>query len=625
MCGIAGIVSADPGGISAERLKRMTDAIAHRGPDGEGHWKTDKVGLGSRRLSVIDLSAEGNQPMRDSSGRYTLVFNGEIYNYIELKGVLRERGYRFRSGTDTEVLLAMYDWKKEACLDDIDGMFAFAIYDALQKQLFCARDRFGEKPFYYACEPGRYFIFGSEMKALWAAGLPKDVDTHMLYNYLAFGLVENPNDRTMTFYRGIHRLENSHFVALDVDTIRPVKRKYWDIDLSRREDAEPETKVLEKFSELMTRSVNRRLRSDVPVGSSLSGGIDSSAIVSLASELLADAGKQIRTFSARFPGFAKDEGVFIESVVAKTRAEPVYVYPSGQDLVAKINEIYHFQEEPFGSASVIAQYEVMQAAREHGVTVLLDGQGADEILGGYRHYYPPYIRGLGFGRWRESLDAVRHYLSMDKAENGRFRLIKDAGRIISSDFPGLVHHFKRGRIRFKQTVNPVFDPSFYEENHRYVHLPSKLWGERDLDHCLYFDTYVSGLSELLRYADRNAMAHSREVRLPFLDHQLVTFLFGLPEAFKIRGGRTKYLLRKAFDPYLPTEVVWRKEKIGYEPPQAGWMANKDVIESIREAKVQLVKRGIAHKGFLGKDSVAHPTHERRLSDWCFLMAAGLFR
>lgn len=626
MCGIAGIVSADPAGISLSRLKGMTDALVHRGPDGEGHW-TDvegTVALGHRRLAVIDLTDAAAQPMHYGEGRYTITYNGEIYNYLELKEVLQAKGYRFRSGSDTEVLMAMYDWKKEACLDFLDGMFAFALYDSREKMLFCARDRFGEKPFYYTYEPGVRFRFGSEMKALWAGGQPKAVNHALLYNYLAYGLLQNVNDRSETFYQDIFSLENSHYIRLDTKTLHFEKKKYWDIDPVPAKATEEA--AMEEFRELLKGSVNRRLRSDVPVGSSLSGGLDSSLIVCLAGEWLRERGVRMRTFSARFPGFARDEGAYMQMAAERAQADPVYVYPTGADLRSKIKEVYYYQEEPFGSASILAQYEVMRASKEQGVTVLLDGQGADEVLGGYSHYYPPYIRELLARGWGAGLSAAADYLRKQTDNDVNRGLIRKTGRIISNDFPSLLRSFKTGRIAVNQTFIPLFNEDYYRAYHRLCYLPGPAFDGRTegLGAMLYYDAYQGGLSELLRYADRNAMAHSREIRLPFLDRGLVRFLFSLPPDFKIRQGWSKYIMRKAFEPILPPEIAWRRDKIGYEPPQGEWMSHPEVREGAREAARFLVGQGILHKGCLDRKPAAGGVYPGGRQDWVFLMAAGLF-
>lgn len=272
MCGIAGIVSIDTNKMTKSLIKKMTDIIHYRGPDGDGHWinSDTNVGLGHRRLSIIDLSHEADQPMH-YLGRYSIVFNGEIYNYIELKEILVKQGYLFKTSSDTEVLLALYDREKENCLQFLDGMFSFVIYDDEKKEIFAARDRFGEKPFYYSYKPGEYFLFGSEMKCLWEAGVPKEVNNEMLFIYLSYGSLHNPHNEKETFYNNCFILPHSHYLKLSATNISLSIKKYYDIDHKSINHTITEAQAKEKFRELFFTSVSRRLRSDVTVGSSLSG------------------------------------------------------------------------------------------------------------------------------------------------------------------------------------------------------------------------------------------------------------------------------------------------------------------------------------------------------------------
>ena len=391
MCGIAGIISADSAEINNDSLKRMTDALAHRGPDGDGHWisTNNKVGLGHRRLSIIDLSNEADQPMHYMN-RYSIVFNGEIYNYIELRSTLLKNGYSFSTSSDTEVLIAYYDWKKKDCLKDLDGMFAFAIYDNKENKLFCARDRFGEKPFYYHYKKDKGFYFASEMKALWAFGVEKQVNESFIYNYISNGNIVDPLQPTHTFYKNIVNLQPASYLEVDINNLQVEINKYWDIDIGHRSELKSLDDIQSQFYALLEESINRRLRSDVPVGSSLSGGLDSSLIVCMINKLN-DGKINQNTFSARFPDFKKDEGKYMDMVINKTNVSPHFVFPDPAGFIYNIEKLFYHQEEPFGSASIYAQYCVMQLAKEKNVTVLLDGQGADEILAGYHAYFPVYL------------------------------------------------------------------------------------------------------------------------------------------------------------------------------------------------------------------------------------------
>ncbi|HMT35843.1 MAG TPA: asparagine synthase (glutamine-hydrolyzing), partial [Chitinophagaceae bacterium] len=297
MCGIAGLLSKNNSEITSDRLKNMTDIISHRGPDGAGHWIADngQVGLGHRRLSIIDLSHEADQPMHYLN-RYSIVFNGEIYNYIEIKETLLKQGYTFKTQSDTEVLMALYDREKDKCLAFLDGMFSFVIYDQKEHTAFCARDRFGEKPFFYSYEKGKHFMFGSEMKCLWAGGLPKEINNRMLFNYLSFGYLENPQDLTETFFQHCTRLPHSHYIKINLHTLEIDIQKYYDIDWKKIDKGISVEKAKEQFNELFYTSVQRRLRSDVTVGSSLSGGLDSSLVVCVIDELKKGTQQKQNTF-----------------------------------------------------------------------------------------------------------------------------------------------------------------------------------------------------------------------------------------------------------------------------------------------------------------------------------------
>jgi asparagine synthase (glutamine-hydrolysing) len=304
MCGISGVIRFDGQPIEHRVLQQMTDIIAHRGPDGDGHWLNHEknVGLGHRRLSIIDLSHEADQPMHYLD-RYSIVFNGEIYNYIELKDILVKQGFSFKTQSDTEVLMALYHRDKEECLQYLDGMFAFVIYDALEKTVFCAKDRFGEKPFFYSYLPGKYFYFGSEMKCLWATEVQKEINDSMMFNYLNFALIENVNDLSETFYNNCTRLEHAHYLKIHLPTEKITIKKYFVILPHTYRHGISIDKAKEQFKELFYTSVQRRLRSDVPVGSSLSGGLDSSLVVCTIDELKKGTNQKQLTFSAIFPGF----------------------------------------------------------------------------------------------------------------------------------------------------------------------------------------------------------------------------------------------------------------------------------------------------------------------------------
>jgi len=596
MCGIAGIIKIGKG-VEHFEIKNMTDVIAHRGPDGEGHWlnPAKNVALGHRRLSIIDLSNHAAQPMHFSNDRFTITFNGEIYNYVELRSKLVAQGIKFQSQSDTEVLLALYATKKEACLEDLDGMFAFAIWDEEEKKLFCARDRFGEKPLHYYFEEGKEFIFSSEIKQLFSYGIPKENNNSILFNFfLNSAVLHDPRVPEATFFKNICRLEPAHYLIIDAD-LKITKKRYWDLDLSKSDNKISVDDAASKFYDLLLKSVEIRLRSDVPVGSSLSGGLDSSTIVCLIDQLNSNSTIKQKTFSARFNNFEKDEGYFMQKVIDSTKAEPFFTYPDEQAFASDLLKMCWHQEEPFGGASVFAQWEVMKLAKEKGVTVLLDGQGADESLAGYHFYFHTYLKELkatGSPLFETELAAYRNRhntnFNLDAAPNKKVSVsLKNLLRVAyRSIFPAPQLPINGSSPDF---LNPEFTAQF---NNKETLSSAHSGGLREQ---LYVNNCVIGLNNLLRFADRNSMAFSREMRLPFLSHHVVEFLFTLPNEYKIYDGWTKFVMRKAFENILPAEITWRVDKIGYEPPQKKWMQSKEIAAITSDSIAKLEQNGIVNK------------------------------
>lgn len=549
MCGIAGVLSFNGKVVEASDVKKMTDAIAHRGPDGEGQWVNDTqtIGLGHRRLSIIDLSVASAQPMH-LENRYSITFNGEIYNYLELREELKLKGYSFQTSGDTEVLLSLYAEYGTSMLDKLDGMFAFAIWDHQKEELFCARDRFGEKPFFYSIYEDT-FVFGSEMKALWAYGIPKKVKKDKIHNYIISGALTGDNSSD-TYFENIYQLDAAHSLRIGADGQVSIKN-YWNLDAIKinHDISFEEAKFF--YRQLFIESLVLRLRSDVAVGSSLSGGIDSSTIVCVLNTVKDQRQKQ-KVFSARFKDASKDEGRYIETVLAKIQNVEAYnVWPEQEEILDIMDKVIFHQEEPFGSSSILAQWKVMELAKQQNVTVLLDGQGADESLAGYMPDYKMYLTQLFF-------EDRKKYKSEYKAHQEKFKNIYPIDNYLSQESLRM----KMGRIKknlLKETIE-------YEK--------LKDIQKRNLTKI--------GLKQLLRYADRNSMAHQREIRLPFLSHKLVEFVYSLPESFLLNEGWTKYIHRKAFETELPKEVCWRVDKLGYEPPQRNWLATEKIQKIIKE-------------------------------------------
>ena len=614
MCGISGIISKNKNLITQDRISSATNSLAHRGPDDKGIFINEEctTALGHCRLSVIDLSKEAGQPM-PYLNRYRIIHNGEIYNFIEVKEELKKKGYNFFTQSDTEVIVAAYDAVGETCVEKFDGMFAFAIWDEKEQILFAARDRFGEKPFFFYLDYEQ-FLFASEIKALWKMGLQKVVNLKMLYNFLSIGYTTNPFDPKETFFENICKLPAASFLTYTSKTNELKIQKYWQAEIAVDNNIS-EQEAIEKFGFLFSQSIKSRLRSDVAIGTSLSGGLDSSAIIAYCSQLSSNQYSH-KCFTASFKGFEKDELQYAKLVASTFHLEHHIIEIEQNNIVVLMEEVMRHQELPIASASALAQYKVYEEAKKAGVTVLLDGQGADEILAGYHKYYKWW--------WQEL------YGKQQLKKSGELKAAKTIG--IKEDF-GFVHkvfailpEFSASLMqssKAKKAFNNIdLDRDFAFSNKR--NLAYSLPVSFSLNGALYFNTFVHGLEELLQLADRNSMAHGTELRLPFLYHPLVEFLFTLPPDFKIHDGWTKWLLRKNVESLLPKKIVWRKDKIGFEPPQKNWMQQPTVSEAIQEGKRRLVDKGILNKTVLSKKIQPHDAHAAENRDWKYWSASMLF-
>jgi asparagine synthase (glutamine-hydrolysing) len=603
MCGIAGVFHFDGKKVSSQEIKKMTDRIAYRGPDAEGSWISHDgaLGLGHRRLSILDLSEAGTQPMHYGDGRYSITFNGEIYNYLELRAELAKKGHQFRTGTDTEVLLALYAEKKEACLSRLDGMFAFAIWDREEKTLFCARDRFGEKPFFYAFEAPRRFVFASEMKCVFEAGFGKAAREDRLYSYLAHNVAEDPFDLSSTFYQGISQIAPAHYLKVFSDGSSESKC-YW--EFQPEEEAPPPLpfdQACQRYYELFEVSLKRRLRSDVPIGTCLSGGLDSSSIAVLLDRLLQGSGQPLKTFSARMPDKKKDEGVYMQEVIAKTRSEPHFTWLDPERLADEIDSTFYHNEEPILWSSVMAHRQVMQLAKSNNVPVLIDGQGPDEMVAGYTGAYPIYFRELYLtdpGRLSTEIAAYQRLRGTKFRAGNRFKL--------EARFPGAFYALGALGRRYRMSQNLRDITPGHARRHNRDLMPFPRFTR--LNESLRYATTRRGLSYLLRMCDRNSMAFAIEVRLPFLFHELAEFSINLPAHYKIRDGWSKYILRKAMEPLLPPAIAWRPDKIGFESPQDEWLDHPRFKERVEGAVALLQK----------ENWIGTPVREKR---WQYIFAA----
>ena len=543
MCGIAGIVGSP--GPDELVLTRMARAMTHRGPDDEGIWHDGAAGLAFRRLAVIDLDPRSNQPLH-LDGLH-LVFNGEIYNYRELRDELRGLGHAFTTEGDGEVLLHAWRQWGAGTLERLNGMFALAVWDERDQSLALACDRFGEKPLYY--HPGdERLVFGSDVRALAQAiddvGAADDTAVEV---FAARNLMPPPDG---SFFAGVKRLPAAHLLHWQARQLTVTR--YWTpavVEMPHRyEDAVTELR------ELLVDSIRLRLRSDVAVGTSLSGGIDSSAVVTLSAQLSRDHRRH--AFTARFPGYERDEWGYAQQVA--TVAEVVEHHatePQSEQLADDLEALIYDQEEPFGSTSIYAQWRVMRAAREAGVVVLLDGQGADELFGGY-----PWM--VGVANAARGPRAVARGLLAGGSERG-----STSRALLGPRLPARVARHYRRRL-----ASPYMTPEAVDRTLDFEPEVPAFSSGSAMRRELLQESFVTSLPTLLRYADRSSMAHSREVRLPYLDRRVAEYALSLPPEFLCRDGVTKRILRDAARGFVPESILARRDKVAFEPPEARWLA-----------------------------------------------------
>jgi asparagine synthase (glutamine-hydrolysing) len=579
VCGIAGIVGA--GRPEVQTLERMAGAMVHRGPDGQGVWREEEVGFAFRRLAIIDLDERSNQPMH--LGDLHVVFNGEIYNYVELRKQLRGLGHSFQTEGDGEVLL--HAWKQwgEGALDRLNGMYAFALWDGKRRRLTMAVDPFAEKPLMYRTD-GERVTFASDVRALQAAdpasGAP---DETTLREYVALGAMPQ---LPRTFFSDVQRLPPAHVARWERGK-GLVLRCYWRPQ-TVAVPADP-ARAAARLRELLADSVRLRLRSDVPVGTSLSGGVDSSAVVTVCAGL---AGEHVRhAFTATFPGFERDEWEYAEEVARAAEVTTHHaVRPTAEELWKDVEQLVRDQQEPFAGTSIYAQWRVTRAAREAGVVVLLDGQGGDELFGGYNGVAGWALRAAGP---RAALGA----LAEDRAVAGQLALAYAVGRAPRA----LARHHRMRRASpyvTHETAHAAADVERRPAEWRQTRSP--------LRRELLTQAFHTTLPNLCRYGDRNSMAHSVEMRMPFLDRRVAEYALSLPPREVYRDGVTKRALRTALRGTVPDRVLDRREKVGYETPERRWFNEPAGRERIAQVVLDPSARasGRYDQGALERDYAA---------------------
>lgn len=552
MCGISGIFNFNGSPVSETRLDEMNRIIRHRGPDGNGLFIDGNAGIASNRLAIIDLREIANMPIYDAENRYVIVFNGEIFNYIEVREELLKKGHKFSTDSDTEVTLEAYKEWGEDCLHKLNGMWVFAIWDKKEKTLFCSRDRYGIKPFYFYKDSDR-LIFASEIKQILSCGVDKSVNDEIIYDYLLFNFIDHTEQ---TFFRHIHKLQAGHKFTIKNNEFK-LSRWYNLSDDNKLTDTQ---NLYSDFYNLLYDSVRLRLRSDVEVGSCLSGGLDSSAIVCMMHDILHNEGKPEiqKTYTAVYDDPSIDERPYVEEVIKQTNSTKYYVFPSVNDFVADLDKLTYHQDEPYTGSTVFAQWCVFKKIHETGIKVVLDGQGSDEILLGYFSFFPFHLK-------RTMINPIKF---VSEYING----IKTTNLGISKFTQNFVY-FNTGSVRYRhvlrngrQFVNEGFISAY---NRRDVF--NEMIASSGLRENRLSNLWNISLPSLLRYEDKNSMAFSVEARIPFLDHRLVEYIFSIPLDKLINKGWTKHVLRESLKGRIPEDIRMRKGKLAFSVPQKQWM------------------------------------------------------
>lgn len=602
MCGIAGIVLKRPVGFNiGKKIVSMSDALSHRGPDGEGFMTATKdtitphfnsqernylrkdlnyipkselpeinedliLAFGHRRLSIIDLSECGHQPMCNKEGTNWIVYNGEIYNYLELKEELARLGHVFTSESDTEVILHAYEAWGFDCVKRFNGMWAFCVYDSSKQICFASRDRFGVKPFYYVNNT-ELFVFASEQKALVRSGLVSPrINQKALHNYLVNGLLENETDN---FFEGITELWPGNNLIYDLRSRETKIFPYFHLSPDTRNEQLSEHELIEKIGLTLENAVRLRLRSDVEVGTCLSGGIDSSALAVIISEMTQ---KPLSCFTSVFRNRPFNEERFADIVAGRINARHYKTEPTLEGFESEVDTLIYSQDIPIWSTSTYAQYKVMELAKQHQIKVVLDGQGADELFAGYHHHFA--------AKWNR-MTLQGNYLEA----------LKDI-RASNKTIPGSFRFYVKERLKQKYYLNKKHFPLFLNTaflNSAEIKNPVAYFS--DVNEQLIHDIYTTRLKAFLKCEDRCGMWHSVESRTPFSDDiELIRLMFSFNGDKKIKNGVSKYLLRESVKNKLPTEIYARYDKKGFQTPMQEWLQKlrPKLLSEIKSAGFEFV-------------------------------------
>lgn len=620
MCGIAGIYNfGDEQPVSSALLQRMTDVIRHRGPDADGIYIEGAIGLGQRRLSIIDLSEAGRQPMFSEDRQLAVVFNGEIYNYLEHRERLIQRGHRFHSHTDTEVIIYLYREYGEQCVNYLRGMFAFALWDEQKQRLFLARDRIGKKPIYYYCD-GQRLVFGSELKCLLEdPTIPKELNYEALHDYLVYLYVPSPK----TIYKHIYKLSPAHYMVCTRQGIQTIQ-EYWDVSFAHVEEEKDETYFCEKLIELLQEATKIRLMSDVPLGAFLSGGIDSSGVVAMMAHLM---DTPVVTTSIGFEEKEFDELEYARVIHQKFNTQHFERIAKVEALNILEKITWHF-DEPFADSSSVPTYYVSKLSRER-VTVALAGDAGDENFAGYAKYpidamenrlrtripegikrgvIAPIAQMYPKWDWLPQYLRAKFFLTNLTLSHAR-GFFRTNTHLTQEEQDGLLsHEFKR------QTGG--YDPFCVTE---------RFYNRADttdpLSKVLYTDIKTYLPDDILVKVDRMSMANSLEVRAPMLDHRFMEFVATIPSRLKLNGQEKKYILKKALTPYLPHDILYRKKR-GFDAPVDRWFRH-DLKDLTQETVLgsQSLQRGFFNPDYIRHMWQQHQSGQRNFgyNFWTLLM------
>ncbi len=569
MCGISGIINKNCQVVSVLEIKNINDVIYHRGPDDEGFYFEKNFAFGHRRLSILDLTYLGHQPM-NYLNKYVITYNGEIYNYLELKEDLILLGYTFNTQTDTEVILASYDKWGEECLNRFNGMWSFAIYDKEKEIIFCSRDRFGVKPFYYY-ENSDIFSFASEIKQFQAINnFEAVVKKELVYNFLANSLFDY---NELSFFQDVKQLMGGYKLVYNLNSNNYTIKRWYDLN---------KVEISNKnFLDLFRNSINLRLRSDVKVGSCLSGGLDSSSIVSVVNNEILDKSNQ-EVVSACYANKKFDESDYIDDVVKSRNLTSHKVFPNLDKLlnIEYLQKTIYIQDAPYTTTSIFSQYSVFEEASKNGLKVMLDGQGADEILCGYHSFFVPllatYLKKFDFKSFYSEFKSIKK----DHNINSAFLVLQVLNSLLPRFLKKAIKREKNSFINMEEFKNLKSKTPFID------------YGERDSDITNFSisQLFHTNLPLLLHYADRNSMTHSIEARLPFLDYRFVEYIISLPNNQKIKDGVTKSILRDSLRGIVSDKILDRKDKMGFVTPEEVWAKeNKDFFRAELKKAVEKSK------------------------------------